>query len=317
MRDALMSPTRSTMRRVATASIVANTGIVVTGGAVRLTGSGLGCPTWPRCDGDSLTPTAAYGIHGGIEFGNRLLTFVLAAVALVTLIAAIRYREDGRPRRDLRRLAVVLFVGIPAQAVLGGVTVLVDLNPWVVMWHFVLSAALIAVGVVMRHRVDEDDAPATARVARPVRLLGQAVLWLTFAVVVVGTIVTGSGPHAGDADAVRTGLEPRGITQLHADMVFLLVGLTIGLAAAVSAAPTPADVRRAVHWVGMVLVGQAAIGMIQNVTGLPVLLVGLHMLGSCLAVIAAMHLVLTMRERRAPLAAGSPTSDPRFAHAAA
>ena len=179
------------LRRFAWATLVANVALVVTGGAVRLTGSGLGCPTWPRCDGGSFTPHGTIGPHQLIEFGNRTLTFVLVAIAVATFVAA---RQSGR--RDLLRLSVVLGLAIPAQAVLGGITVLTDLNPWIVSLHLILSLAIVSVAVLFLHRLDHPPGP-------PARGMLPALAWTTYAVtwlvLYAGTVVTGSGPHAGDA----------------------------------------------------------------------------------------------------------------------
>jgi heme a synthase len=176
------------LRRLALASVVANSVIVVTGGAVRLTSSGLGCPTWPRCTESTFTPTEEYAVHGVIEFGNRLLTFVLLAVVVALLVVALRQGS-----RRVKRLAVLGFLGIPAQAVLGGITVLTGLNPWTVMGHFLLSMVLIGLAVMLH-----DEVRAEPR--RPVLPLLQrsatALLGLTAAVLVVGTVVTGVGSPA-------------------------------------------------------------------------------------------------------------------------
>ena len=260
------------------ASIVANCVLVVTGGVVRLTGSGLGCPTWPRCTDESFTPHGAYNIHSAIEFGNRMLTYVLVAVAIGTFVAAW---QSGR--RDLRRLALVMALGIPAQAVIGGITVLTDLNPWVVSLHLLCSLAIIGVAVLFLHRLQHPAPDVRARGA----VVGLA--WATFAsawaVLYVGTVVTGSGPHAGDAHSARNGLSPLQVSQLHADLVFLFVGLTLGLLFAVLAGSYPDATRRAVVVLLVVEVAQGAIGFVQYFTELPVVLVGLHMLGA--AVISA------------------------------
>ena len=178
----------ATVSRVALANVVANGAIVVTGGAVRLTGSGLGCPTWPRCTGGSLTPTRELAVHGEIEFTNRMLTFVLTVVVVATVVAVFR-----SPRRDLRLLAVLSFLGIPAQALLGGITVLTGLNPWLVAAHFLLSMVLVAVATILWLPVPRaGGGPAAAVPAVPAltRLIGV----VTAAVLVVGTVVTGSGP---------------------------------------------------------------------------------------------------------------------------
>ncbi len=276
------------LRGWAWASIVVNIGIVVTGGVVRLTGSGLGCPTWPRCTEESLTPHGAYDLHSAIEFGNRMLTWVLVAVAIGTFVAAW---QSGR--RDLRRLALVIALGIPAQAVIGGITVLTDLNPWIVSFHLLCSMAIIGVAVLFRWRLDR-PAPAV----RP-RGAVLALAWSTFAaawaVLYVGTIVTGSGPHAGDEDAKRNGLDPLQWSQVHADLVFLLVGLTVGLLCAVIATKRPAAVRRAVVVLLAVELAQGLIGFVQYFTDLPVVLVGFHMLGAAIISATVTQALLEVR----------------------
>jgi cytochrome c oxidase assembly protein subunit 15 len=282
------------VRRLALASILANSVIVVTGGAVRLTASGLGCPTWPRCTEDTYTPTAEYAVHGVIEFGNRLLTFVLTAVVLATLVAVWRARPR---RRSLVQLSVLVFLGIPAQAVLGGITVLTGLNPWTVMGHFLVSMVLIGAAVVLHHRAAEGDELPRSVVRPPLRGFAYAVLGLTCLVLAVGTVVTGSGPHSGDPEAGRTGLDPGAMSQLHADLVMLLVGATVGLWVALRATAAPAAAVRAAGVLLAVEVGQGAIGFVQYWLDLPVLLVGLHLAGACLTLIAAVRVVLAVRTR--------------------
>ncbi len=294
MIDRLPIPTRLAVRRLAVATLVANIVIVVTGGAVRLTGSGLGCPTWPRCTGTSYVVHGALGVHGLIEFSNRMLTFVLATVAIVTWVAAMRYQ----PRRSsIRRLATVLVVGIPAQALLGGATVLSDLNPWVVALHLLLSLALIGVSVVLVRRVDEEDRPAHATVPRPVVLLTRATFAAAWAVLYVGTVVTGSGPHAGDADSPRTGLNPASVSQLHADLVFLLVGLTVGTLVAFRAVGAPERAQRAAVWLLAVESAQGLVGVTQYATDLPIVLVAVHVLGAALTSAAVTWVLLGVRDR--------------------
>ena len=277
------------LRPLAWATLVANCVLVVTGGAVRLTGSGLGCPTWPRCDENAFTPRHALTVHSAIEFGNRTLTFVLAAIAVATLIAAW---QSGR--RDLRLIALVIALGIPAQAVIGGITVLTDLNPWIVSFHLVCSMVIIALAVLFLRRVD-----GPARLSRPGPLgllaaLNYAVGWV---VLYVGTVVTGSGPHAGDAKAPRNGLDPLQISQVHADVVFLFVGLTAALALVLPAVGAPSEAVRAARVLLVLQVAQGAIGFVQYFTDLPVVLVGLHMLGAALLTAAMTWLLLAVRER--------------------
>jgi heme a synthase len=287
-------PRPATVRRLALASVVANSAIVVTGGAVRLTASGLGCPTWPRCTEDSYTPTAEYAVHGVIEFGNRLLTFVLGAVVLAVLVAVWRQRPV---RPGMRPLALLGFLGIPAQAVLGGITVLTGLNPWTVMGHFLLSMVLIGLAVVLHHRAGEGDLPPRPLVPPLMRRLTQGLLVVTALTLALGTLVTGSGPHSGDPAAGRTGLDPAMVSQLHADSVMLLVGLTIALYVALRAVRADARLVRAVGVLLVVELAQGLIGYVQYFTGLPVVLVGLHLLGACLVLIAAVRVVLATRDR--------------------
>src|ERR687889_132568 len=232
----MAGPSQRTVQRLALASVVANAGIVVTGGAVRLTASGLGCPTWPRCTTTSYTPTAEYAVHGVIEFGNRLLTFVLTAVVAACLVAVWRQRPV---RPGMRRLALLVFLGIPAQALLGGVTVLTGLNPWTVMGHFLLSMVLIGIAVVLHRRVGEGDGAPVALVAPALQTLSRLVLGVVALTLAVGTVVTGSGPHSGDVEAGRTGFTPASVSQLHADLVMLLIGLTVALWFALRATGAP------------------------------------------------------------------------------
>ena len=280
------------MRPAAVASLLANIGIVVTGGVVRLTGSGLGCPTWPQCSEGSFVPHRALGVHSAIEFGNRMLTFVVAAVAITTLVLAWRY---GRPA--VLRLAVLLALGVPAQAVIGGVTVLTDLNPWIVSLHLLVSLAMVSVAVVLVRRVGEGDGPARDLVPRGVALLARAVFVVGWVVLYVGTAVTGSGPHAGDADAPRNGLDPAALSQLHSDMVFLLLGLTVAAVLVMRGAAAPARAARAAVALLAVEMAQALIGFVQYFTGLPVVLVAFHLLGAAVVSAALAWLLVSVRTR--------------------
>ncbi|MFL6024714.1 MAG: COX15/CtaA family protein [Marmoricola sp.] len=280
-----------TLKRLAWASLVANSLLVVTGGAVRLTGSGLGCPTWPRCTDESFTPHNSLSAHSAIEFGNRMLTFVLVAVAVATFVAAWR---SGR--RELRWVALGLALGIPAQAVIGGVTVLTDLNPWIVSFHLLCSLAMIGLSVLFLRLVSRSGPLEPATAAGPVLALAWSTFAAGWAVLYVGTVVTGSGPHAGDADAPRNGLSPLQLSQLHADLVFLFVGLTAGLLFAAYATNASPEVRRAARLLLIAEVAQGAIGFVQYFTDLPVVLVGFHMLGAALISAAMTWTVLATRE---------------------
>ncbi|MCW2754604.1 MAG: cytochrome oxidase assembly [Marmoricola sp.] len=282
---------RSSLRPLAWASIASNVLLVVTGGAVRLTGSGLGCPTWPRCTDESFTPHNSLSLHSAIEFSNRMLTFVLVVVAVATFIAAWQSR-----RRELRKVALGLLLGIPAQAVIGGIAVLSHLNPWVVSFHLICSLAMISLAVVFLHLVARGGPLGAAAAGGPV----QTVLWSTFAagwaVLYIGTVVTGSGPHAGDATAPRNGLDPLELSQLHADVVMLFIGLTFGLLVAAYATGASVATRRAARVLLLVELAQGAIGFVQYFTGVPVVLVGFHMFGAALVAAAMTWTVLATRE---------------------
>lgn len=292
------------VRRLALASVIANVGILIGGGAVRLTGSGLGCPTVPYCTEDSFVPTPELGIHGVIEFGNRTLTGVLGVVAVATVLAV--WRDQPR-RRDLLGPAVALLLGIPAQALLGAVTVLTDLNPWTVMGHFLLSMVLICAAVVLWARSHEPPGPTVAVVPPPLRLVARGLLAVVAAVLVLGTVTTGTGPHAGDPDSPRMGFDLAVVSQLHANAVLLLIGLTLALWAALVTVRAPERVRRAAVALLVVELAQGVVGFVQYFTDLPVLLVGIHLLGAGLVTVYAVRLYLTMRER-VPVAATEPVA---------
>jgi cytochrome c oxidase assembly protein subunit 15 len=280
------------MRPAAIASLVVNIGIVLTGGVVRLTGSGLGCPTWPRCSDRSFVPHRALGFHSAIEFGNRMLTFVVAAVAIATLVIAWRLG-----RRALTRIAVLLALGVPAQAVIGGITVLTDLNPWIVSFHLLVSLSMVGLSVLLLRRVGEGDGPPVPLVPTGVVWLTRAVFLVGWVVLYVGTVVTGSGPHAGDVHAPRNGLDPRALTQLHTDVVFLLLGLTLAAVLVLRSGGAPSAVRRAASTLLAVELAQGVVGFTQYFTDLPVVLVAIHLLGAALLSASMTWLLLSVRER--------------------
>jgi cytochrome c oxidase assembly protein subunit 15 len=295
------------LRSLALVSLIANAALVVTGAAVRLTRSGLGCPTWPKCTDESYVTTPEMGVYGVIEFGNRVLGVALGLIALATFVAALWHRPR---RRSLILLALAAGLGIPGQGVIGGITVLTDLNPWVVGLHFLLSMALIAVTYTLWTRTAEGDGPPRPQVPTPLRRLA----WLTAAagaaVIVLGVVVTGSGPHAGDAGARRNGLDPAAVSQAHADLVFLLVGLSVGLWFALRAVDAPGAAVRAAGVLILVELGQGLIGFVQYFTHLPVVLVGFHMLGATLVWIAILAMLRSLRERppRVPEPPSGPAS---------
>ena len=268
--------------------LVFQTGIVLTGAAVRITGSGLGCPTWPECTYGSYVPVAGQAegaFHAWIEFGNRLLTFLLLFAAVAVLIYAIR-----KARRDLIWRALLQVAGIFGQGVIGGITVLTDLNPLAVASHFILSIFLIAgaVSIVARGRSPLISIRPTET---KVKILAHAQVLLTFVVIVIGTLVTGSGPHAGDLEAPRLKLDERAISWLHADAVIALLGVSLALLVLSEISP---ETKRRIKIFFAVTLAQGLIGYIQYVTGLPELLVIIHVLGSTLVWIAAWRIWLSI-----------------------
>jgi cytochrome c oxidase assembly protein subunit 15 len=261
-------------------------GLILTGGAVRLTGSGLGCPTWPECTPGSYTPVpnqAEGALHAWIEFGNRLLTFGLVAISLVVLAHILITK-----RRDLRLLAAGQVLGILGQGILGGITVLTDLHPLPVAGHLLLSVILVAAAVSL---YDRREAPVE-RIKlsdKLISLLSKSHIALSFIVIVIGTLVTGSGPHAGDAQARRFGFDIRTVAILHADAVIALFGLTLALAVALR---TNKIILKKIYIFIFIALAQGAIGYIQYFTGIPEILVAAHLLGATLVWIAAWRIRL-------------------------
>ena len=294
--------------RVALANAIANGVIVITGGAVRLTGSGLGCPTWPRCTDTSFVTTPELAGHGVVEFTNRMLTFVLTAAAIATVVVVFR-----SVRRDLRPLAALSLLGIPAQALLGGVTVLTGLNPWTVAAHFLLSMVLVGVATTLWLRSREPGV-GQPLLRRPFVLLVAGIAAVTAVVLVIGTVVTGSGPHSGDPKAGRTGFDPELVSQLHADVVFLLLGLTVALLVALYAIDSPGRVRRAARDLLIVQLAQGLVGYVQYFTDLPIALVLVHMLGAVLITAFTARLVWSVRGPASELPLDAPAEPATAAH---
>lgn len=280
-------PTQVTKRvhGLAIASLISQIGIIVSGGAVRLTKSGLGCSEWPNCMPGTMTPVPEMGIHGLIEFGNRLLTFVLIAIALAFLVSIWKMRVSHRP---LFILGIVLLAGIPLQGVIGGITVWTRLNPWVVSFHFLLSMALVMLATLLVNRTAREYKGVSAPVQD--RTIGQVswVAWIAAILAIIfGTIVTGTGPHAGDASAPRHMFDPLLVTRMHTAPVYLLIGALIILLILAVKRDAGAKFKAALLWLVLVIAFQAATGYIQHFTGLPIALVLVHMLGSALLGVAA------------------------------
>ena len=276
-------------------------GIVVTGGAVRLTGSGLGCPTWPRCTPGSYTPVphqAQGTLHSWIEFGNRLLTFVLIISILAAVIGVVRWRvqyKEGRERRALDWFAAGQLLGVIAQIVLGGFTVLTHLNPAAVGAHFLLSIVILAASLSLRQRMLRKP---QADVSGTSRILIRILLGLTVIVLIIGTVVTGSGPHAGDAKAPRYHFDPQAVSWLHADAVIALIALTFALILLMRSTEDMAHrsfiLRRATLFF-FICLAQGLIGYIQYFTGLPEALVAAHLLGADLVWLGIWNLAYSGR----------------------
>jgi len=262
--------------------------LVVTGGAVRLTGSGLGCPTWPECTPGSYTPVpfqAEGQLHAWIEFGNRLLTFALLLSALIAVIYILR-----TGRKDLRSLAAVQVLGILGQGVLGGITVLTDLHPLPVAGHLLLSMFLIAGATSIYSRRHEPRFKVAAP-TKTLSLISQLHIVVAFVVLILGTLVTGSGPHAGDEKTQRFGFDIRSVAILHADAVIFLVGLTIALLVAASVTQST---KKAIYIFFAVTLAQGAIGYTQYFTGIPEILVAAHLAGATIFWIAAWRIRLSV-----------------------
>ena len=331
----MLSPTWASMRRLALAAVIADTVIMSTGAAVRLSSSGLGCPDWPQCSTADIVASKNAGqtlLNTWIEFGNRLLNFPLVIIAGLIFIAACRFRPGGRRRRDLVWLAAAQPLGVVAQAVIGGIVVLTKLNPAAVSVHFLVSASIVAAAVALQARCAQggrggrgglggkaslprgvrgdgsprkeeqggsggDRPPGEDTVRRDLRLVSAALVAVTCAMLAAGTVVTGTGPLAGHADTPRYKLPLEGVTQLHADIGWLLAGLAVALVLGLRLSGAPPRAVRA-SWIMLAALGsQGVIGYIQYFTHLPAGLVWVHVTGSVLVWIAVLRLFFAVREQ--------------------
>ena len=281
-----------------TALLVLQAGLVVTGGAVRLTGSGLGCPTWPECTDGSIKPVITQAedqLHAWIEFGNRLIAWLILILALAALVYIVKKLKSRNDFKRLRLFAILQILGFLGQVVLGGITVLTKLNPISVSAHFVLTLPLIAGALALRHRVL--DRPVL-QLQPMTRTVTKVVTALSFVVLLLGVVVTGTGPHAGDADAKRYPFNFEAVSILHADSVIALICLAIALYLVVKVSES-AEVKKLFGRMILIFLAiclaQGAIGYLQYLTGLPELLVGAHLLGATLVWIHAWRLNLTGR----------------------
>ncbi|HWB65489.1 MAG TPA: COX15/CtaA family protein [Mycobacteriales bacterium] len=263
-------------RRLAIVAAVLLGAIVITGAAVRLTDSGLGCSTWPRCTSTSLVAPASY--HALVEFINRVITTLVGV--FIALVAVASFRLSQR-RTDLRWLSGALIAGFIGQAVVGGLSVLFDLTPPLVMAHFLLSMLLLWAALVLVHRAQPDWQPESVRVRRELLLLGRLLVAVAGVVLFLGTVTTGTGPHAGSGDHIRRLDFPlERVTQLHADSALLLTGLVVATLFAVRLAAAPSEVVRRSWWLAGAVVSQVAIGYTQYFLNLPASVVGLHVAGA-------------------------------------
>ncbi len=299
--DALLAPSAIAMRRWALAGVITSALIILTGAAVRLSQSGLGCPDWPTCTTHSLGAADTTGdplIHRWIEFGNRLVTVAIFVVAVGVFIAAWRFRgHGGRRRKDLLWLAGAQPGAIMLQAVLGGLVVLTKLNPALVSLHFLASVALVAATVALYMRCQEGTDPGRPLAPRLVQLCAAGVIGCVALMMAAGTVVTGTGPLAGAAGVARYDLPLEGVTQLHADIGWLLAGLMTGLLIGLRLGHAPVRAVR-LGWLLLGLIGlQGVIGYTQYFTGLPAGLVWVHVAGSVAIWITALLIPYALRDR--------------------
>ncbi|PWH05822.1 heme A synthase [Brachybacterium endophyticum] len=285
---------RRAVRIVFWGNLICQMGIIVTGGVVRLSKSGLGCTTWPSCEPGQFTPrySASMGIRPFIEFGNRTLTGVLGIFAIALLVVTILWlRGKGR---SFVLTALLPLVGTAAQAIVGMVVVKLHLHPVAVAPHFLISIVLVVVSAVLVVRVHDGDGRIRRVVPAPLVALSVVMAVVSAAVLLLGTLTTNSGPHSGDIDAtMRLGLDPRTVSWLHADSVMLFSGLLVGLMLCLYLMKAPRRTRRTAWLVVAVTALQAVIGYTQYFTGLPEVLVGLHMTGAALFTAAVTAIVST------------------------
>jgi heme A synthase len=321
----VLSPTATSMRRIALAGVIADTVIMSTGAAVRLSSSGLGCPDWPRCSASDIVASKNAGqsiLNTWIEFSNRLLNFPLVIIAGLVFIAAWRFRPGGTRRRDLVWLGAAQPLGVVAQAVIGGIVVLTKLNPTAVSIHFLVSAAIVAAAVTLHVRCSAYPGgttppkpppllgglpvpPNPPGARRDLRVLSGVLVAVTAVMMAAGTVVTGTGPLAGNAAAPRYKLPLEGVTQLHADVGWLMGGLALALVLGLRLSGAPPRTLRAAWIMIGSLALQGVIGYVQYFTHLPAGLVWVHVTGSVLVWIAVLRLFFALRDR-GPLVTAPP-----------
>jgi cytochrome c oxidase assembly protein subunit 15 len=306
--------TPAAYRRVTFVAALLLAVIIVTGGAVRLTGSGLGCPDWPNCSPGRLTPRSASDVNAMVEFVNRVFTGLVSIAVIVAVLGSV---VRVPKRRDLVWLSVGLVAGVFAQAILGGLTVLFELRPELVMSHFLVSIALLTNALVLHRRAGDPDEPATLVVSPRVRDLGRLLLAAAAAVIVIGTVVTSTGPHGGDAKAKRFNFYLPSVARAHGISVMILLALVLLTFVMLRRTRAPVSVQQRLGLLLIVLVAQAAIGYIQYFNDIPEVLVGFHIAGATAVWAAVVHLYLGLFTRHATTAVGVPgrTREPALASA--
>lgn len=286
-------------RRITAVALVALGAIIVTGAAVRLTGSGMGCPTWPSCEDGSLIPRGETGEHGWIEFVNRLVTGV---VSVAVILAVLGSRRRAPRREDLTRWSWGLVAGVFAQALLGGLVVILHVAPVAVAGHYLLSAVLIWNAVVLHHKAggpDDEAAGSTAprRAGATPQLIqrSRVMVALAGAVLVTGTLVTGSGPHGGDEAADRLSFAVTSVARVHSLVVWAFLAVVVLVLAQIERGDADEQARGTGRALAGLVLAQGGLGYLQYFTGVPELLVGGHVLGSVLVWVATLqlHLALT------------------------
>jgi cytochrome c oxidase assembly protein subunit 15 len=301
--DRLPTAVDARVRFLAWASLAIQTVLILTGGAVRLTGSGLGCPTWPQCTAGSLTNTPEMGVHGLIEFANRALTGVVVVIAILVFVSVLRLRTE---RRDLFVLTLLQGLSIPLQAVIGGITVLTGLNPYIVGLHFVVSILLVLLTAMLVYRVYYGPRGSVRLMPSGYILIAHVTTLFVALTVIVGILTTGSGPHAGDADTPRNGLDTVFLQHAHSWPAYAtLAGTALLVLGAFRLTTAPPRLRRFVVILLVVELVQIAVGITQARTGLPEVLVGLHMVLAGALVGAMTAVVLSLRSSDAAVAAAS------------
>lgn len=291
-----------TYERVTLVAAIAVGFIIVTGGAVRLTGSGLGCPRWPTCTGQQVVAPLAF--HPMVEFVNRVVT---GAVSVMVIVAVLGSLIRCPRRRDLTLLSLGLVAGVLGQIVLGGLTVLYKLEPPFVMGHFLLSMLILWVAVVLHHRAGGGlgaRTPVGAGISRELIWLGRLMALMTAVVVVAGTVVTSSGPHGGDATAPRWDFNLHRVTQIHGAAAMLLAALVVGVLILLRVNGASLEVRRRAQLVVEALAVQIGLGYAQYFTGVPALLVGFHILGAVIVWTAVLRFNLCLAPQAEAASAG-------------